>query len=117
VTGYLDIEDADKISATGARLAGLAEGLQAQVAGLKAEIAAIEAERPWGNDHFGDGFRTSYMEPVDGQPPLRDAVLDGMDASGGLLADVGDMALQAMTRFKGGEAQNAAEIRAVNPDV
>lgn len=116
MNSFMSIEDANAISAVGARLTGLAEDLQAQIADVKAEIEGIEAERPWGNDQFGDGFVETYMQPVDEQPPLRDAVLEGMDASGDILRQLGDMTVLAMTRYQGAEAQNAEEIRAANPD-
>jgi hypothetical protein len=117
VNSYIDIEDAGNISATGARLAAMAEAHRAQVAAVRGEIAAIEAERPWGNDHFGEGFEFAYLQPVNDHPPLRTAALDGMDAAGEPPTTLGDKTVRAMTTFQGGEAYNQAQIRSAGLDV
>jgi hypothetical protein len=111
---YLGIEDAGNVAAVGARLSATGSAFKAQIAGLLQEIAAIEAERPWGNDHFGQGFEHSYFQGVEDHPPARDTAMQGMTGAGDWLIDVGDNTLRGMTMVQGVEAANAVIIKSAS---
>jgi hypothetical protein len=116
MSSFMSVQNATMVSAVGMRLTTMADELKTQITAVKDEIATIEAERPWGNDHFGEGFEATYLRSTDGELTLREAVLDGMEVSGGTLREIGDTTVLAMTRYQGGEAQNAAEIRSTGLD-
>jgi hypothetical protein len=118
VSGFLRIEGGpEELATTGGELALIASEFASQVDAARAEILAIEAQRPWADDHFGRGFEHTYMESrTEGEPPLRQTVLDLMNTPGQALADLGLATATGMPQFAGGEATNAAEIKSAGLD-
>lgn len=116
---FVNIEDPDNVAGTGAALAAVAAKFRAQVNAVTSQVATIEAEQPWGTDAYGEGFRETYFNAgaEDGQPSIRQSVLDGMAASGDWLEDLGNTTATGMAQYSGGEAENAAQISSANPAV
>ncbi|WP_131785283.1 hypothetical protein [Protofrankia symbiont of Coriaria ruscifolia] len=113
---FLDVDgDPNEVSATGALLRSMAQTFKTKVQGPLADINAIDAERPWGADHFGEGFEHTYNYTPEGtDQPLRDSVRDGMSNAGDLLTRVGDGTVLAMTEYQGTDVQNASDITTAN---
>lgn len=110
---YLDIQgDPNEVSATGALLRSMAENLRTKVQAVQADIEAVEAERPWGNDEFGQGFEATYNGvPPGGDKPLRESIEEGMSHAGERLTRVGEGTILAMTGYQGVDHENAADIK------
>lgn len=110
---YLEIDgDPNEISGKGAILRSIGETFRARIQGLQSEIQAIEAERPWGNDKYGQAFESTYnVVPPGSETRLRDDLSDGMSRAGEGLIKVGDKTVMAMTEYQAVDATNEAEIR------
>jgi|SRR5690606_25316067 len=110
---YLKIDgDPNEISGKGAILRSLGETFRARIQGLQGEIQAIEAERPWGNDKYGQAFESTYNYVPDGsETRLRDDLSEGMSHAGERLIKVGDKTVLAMTEYQATDATNETEIR------
>lgn len=110
---YIKIDgDPNRVAATGVALRAMAEALHGQLQAPLAEINAIDGERPWGTDHFGDGFEATYDYVPDGsEEKLRDSIRNGMSNAGEGLGRVGGATVLAMTEIQGGDSQSASDIR------
>jgi hypothetical protein len=113
---YLDIQDdPNEVTGTGAILRSIGTSFQSQAQGILGEINAVNAERPWGNDQYGQAFEQTYnMVPEGSEGPLREAVDDGLNRAGEGLVNVGDTTVMAMTEYQGVDDDNRHDINQAN---
>jgi hypothetical protein len=73
---YLEIDgDPNQVGASGAAVRAVSESFTARSRAIAANIRAIEAERPWGDDKYGQAFETTYsFVPDGGRSPLREEI-------------------------------------------
>ena len=75
------------------------------------DINAVNAERPWGNDQYGQAFEQTYnVVPEGSEVPLRDAVDDGLSRAGEGLIKPADKTVLAMTEYQGVDDDNRTNI-------
>lgn len=113
---YLDIQDdPNEVSGTGAILRSIGTSFQSQAQGILGDINAVNAERPWGNDQYGQAFEQTYnMVPEGSDGPLREAVDDGLSRAGEGLINVGGKTVMAMTEYQGVDDDNRHTINQAN---
>lgn len=113
---YLDIDGNPlEVTATGAILRSIGASFHSESQAILGDINAVNAERPWGNDSYGQAFETTYnVVPEGSDGPLRDAVDDGLSQAGDGLTKVGDSTVQAMTEYQGVDDENRTHINQVN---
>ncbi|MFC0531057.1 hypothetical protein [Phytohabitans kaempferiae] len=113
---YLDIQDdPNEVTGTGAILRSIGTSFQTQAQGILAEINGVNAERPWGNDEYGQAFEQTYNTTPEGSDgPLRDAVDDGLSRAGEHLIKIGDKTVTAMTEYQGVDDDNRIQIDQTN---
>jgi hypothetical protein len=114
---YFEINDnPDDLAGRGAILSALGEDLNAKAGAILGDIHGIEAERPWGDDSFGQQFWHSYNQPAqDSSTPFREELQDSLAQAGQPLTQVGDKTVRAMTEYQGTDAENAADLNSVQP--
>ena len=114
---YFEINDnPDDVAARGAILSALGERLHAKAGAVLGDIHAIEAEQPWGADSFGQQFWHSYNQPAQGSAtPFREELQNSLAQAGEPLTEVGDKTVRAMTEYQGIDAENAADLKSVQP--
>jgi hypothetical protein len=113
---YLRVDgDPNEVSGTGAILRSMGETLNNRAQGILGDINAVEAERPWGDDSYGQAFESTYnVTPEGSDGPLRQAVADGMSRAGEGLTRVGDATVLAMSEYQGTDVENRDDINRAN---
>jgi hypothetical protein len=109
--------DPDDVRGTGAQIRALAESLGAQAATIASEIETTEAGQPWGDDHFGQSFKTQqngYFSVPDGaDKPLNEILKDDLNHAGDGLAKIGDGTMAAMSDYERTDGLNGQQINKV----
>ncbi|GAA4459126.1 hypothetical protein [Phytohabitans houttuyneae] len=113
---FLDIQDdPNQVSGTAAILRSMGTTFQSEAQTILGDINAVNAERPWGNDQYGQAFEQTYdVVPEGSDVPLRQVVDEGLGRAGeGLVTSAGKTVL-AMTEYQGVDEDNRANINRAN---
>ncbi len=109
---FLDIQDdPNEVTGTAAILRSMGTSFQSEAQTILGDINAVNAERPWGNDEYGQAFEQTYnVVPEGSEVPLRDAVDDGLSRAGEGLIKPADKTVLAMTEYQGVDDDNRTNI-------
>jgi hypothetical protein len=113
---FLDIQDdPNEVTGTAAILRSMGTSFQSEAQTILGDINAVNAERPWGNDEYGQAFEQTYnVVPEGSEVPLRDAVDDGLSRAGEGLIKPADKTVLAMTEYQGVDDDNRTNINRAN---
>jgi hypothetical protein len=100
------IPDASHVQAIGNMIGALGESLQAQASDLLAQIDTIEAEKPWGNDDFGQQIVAGYTTvPPGGNQPFNE-LLKGYLQDNTALSTAGNALSRSVDTIQLAEVEN-----------
>ncbi len=113
---FLDIQDdPNEVTGTAAILRSMGTSFQSEAQTILGDINAVNAERPWGNDEYGQAFEQTYnVVPEGSEVPLRDAVDNGLSRAGEGLIKPADKTVLAMTEYQGVDDDNRTNINRAN---
>jgi hypothetical protein len=107
----------DDVRGTGAQLKAMAEDLGAQAASIASEIETKESGQPWGNDHFGNSFKTQqngYLSVPEGaDKPFNEILKHELNNAGEGLGRIGDGTMGAMNDYQLTDGVNGQQINKV----
>jgi hypothetical protein len=110
VTDYLEVRDADALTADAARMMAEGENLRSMATRRTAAIQSIEAEQPWGSDKYGEAFTSGYFSTEHSDTPASQAVQQNLTDLGDHAVDIGEAATWAMTSYTSTDTENATDL-------
>jgi hypothetical protein len=110
----------DDVRGTGAQLKAMSEDFAAQAASIASEIETKESGQPWGNDHFGNSFKTQqhgyFSVPEGADKPFNEILKHELSNAGDGLGRVADGTMGAMNDYQATDGVNGQQINQVGKD-
>lgn len=109
MSDYVEAGEIGNIREIGVRMTAAAKALEATSGRLTQEIEQLESGQPWGDDHFGAEFLSSYNgdDGKGSNPQLSRQMLTAAPPD---LQRIGDGVSGAMTDYQAADLENADEI-------